>query len=204
MKILPIAMCAVCLLTYGIDMEKIIDKTVEKYENLNSFYAEFQQTLCDESSGMCMSYEGKIYYLKPNFFRLEMDDPKQIYVGDSVSLWIYIPSKKKAIRQSLGEVPFHINPDMFLKNYKERFNAELTGEEGDYVYITLTPKKQTEIYNNIVIKIHKDKFEIAGINVTDAAGQENKFDFEKIEMNKKLSKELFHFAPPEGTKIDEY
>lgn len=190
--------------TFAMDLDELIDKTLQRYENLESFYAEFEQTLCDEISGTCRSFEGKIYFLKPNFFRMEMKDPEQIYVGDSVSLWIYIPDKKKAIRQTIGRMPFQINPDIFLKDYDKRFNAELTKETGKNYEITLTPKQETEIYEKIIITITKKKFEITAITIVDDAGSESKFSFNKIKINKSISKKLFEFNPPEGTQIDEY
>jgi outer membrane lipoprotein carrier protein len=197
-------MFVIVLQAFAIDMDEIINKTIEKYENLNSFYAEFNQILCDEVSGTCSNFEGKIYFLRPNFFRMEMENPKQIYVGDSVSLWVYLPEKNRAIRQSLGQIPFQINPDIFLKDYEKRFNAELTDEDKNSVQITLTPKDKTDIYEKIIIKILKDKFEIAAITIIDEIGSESKFNFDKIEINKKISKKLFDFNPPKGTQIDEY
>ncbi|MCK4673452.1 outer membrane lipoprotein carrier protein LolA [candidate division WOR-3 bacterium] len=203
-KIIIFSMFVIVLQAFAIDMDEIINKTIEKYENLNSFYAEFNQILCDEVSGTCSNFEGKIYFLRPNFFRMEMENPKQIYVGDSVSLWVYLPEKNRAIRQSLGQIPFQINPDIFLKDYEKRFNAELTDEDKNSVQITLTPKDKTDIYEKIIIKILKDKFEIAAITIIDEIGSESKFNFDKIEINKKISKKLFDFNPPKGTQIDEY
>ncbi|MCK4452861.1 outer membrane lipoprotein carrier protein LolA [candidate division WOR-3 bacterium] len=203
-KIIIFSMFVIVLQAFAIDMDEIINKTIEKYENLNSFYAEFNQILCDEVSGTCSNFEGKIYFLRPNFFRMEMENPKQIYVGDSVSLWVYLPEKNRAIRQSLGQIPFQINPDIFLKDYEKRFNAELTDEDKNSVQITLTPKDKTDIYEKIIIKILKGKFEIAAITIIDEIGSESKFNFDKIEINKKISKKLFDFNPPKGTQIDEY
>ena len=202
--ILIFSIFVIVLQGFAIDMDEIINETIEKYENLNSFYAEFNQIMCDEVSGTCSSFKGKIYFMKPNFFRMEMENPKQIYVGDSVSLWIYLPEKNRAIRQSLSQMPFQISPDIFLKDYEERFNAELTDEEKNSVQITLIPKDQTDIYEKIIIKILKGKFEIVAITIIDEIGSESKFNFEKIEINKKISKKLFKFNPPKGTQIDEY
>lgn len=186
------------------DLDEIIDKTTEKYNDLNSFYAEFTQVLCDELSGTCQLFEGKIYFKRPNFFRMEIGDPAQIYVGDSSSLWIYMPDKKRAIRQSLGEIPVQINPDIFLKDYDKKFNIELISEEEKIVRIALLPKDDTDIYTKIIIEIHKDRHEIQSISIQNQAGQESKFSFNKIEINKKLSKSLFEFKPPQGTKVDEF
>jgi outer membrane lipoprotein carrier protein len=189
---------------YAVDIDQVIGKTLQKYENMTSFYAEFTQIYCDEMSGTCQDFDGKIYFMKPNFFRMEFEDPHQIYVGDSSSLWIYIPDEKRAIRQHLGHVPFAVSPDMFLKDYEENFLAELTKEEENKVEITLTPKEDTDIYNTIAVTIHSKKYEIMAITILDNAGSESKYEFDKIEINKKISKKLFEFNPPEGTTIEEY
>jgi len=203
-----IACCTLLLLlctsTYAQNVDQIIEKTLAHYQKMESFYAEFEQTQCDEIRGICCSYTGKIYFLKPNFFRMEMDDPEQIYVGDSVSLWIYIPEKKHAIRQNLGTVPFQVNPDYFLLNYQERFNAEINKETDNAFDVLLKPKLATDIYDHILISIAKKDYQISGITICDQAGSENSFIFKKIEINKNISKKKFKFEPPEGTQIDEY
>lgn len=188
----------------AVELHDVLDKTTEKYNKIDDFYAEFTQVMCDELSGTCQMYEGKIYFKRPNFFRMEIGDPPQIYVGDSSSLWIYMPEKKRAIRQSLGQIPLQISPDVFLKDYDKRFNVEFLGEEKKIIQIALIPKQGTDIYSKIIVDIHKSKYEIKAITIRDQAGQENKFSFDKIEIDKKLSKDLFDFRPPEGTQIDEF
>ena len=183
-----------------LELDSVVNETLKKYDNLHSFYTEFSQTLCDEGLGACQIFEGKVYFLKPNFFRMEIEKPAQVYVGDSSSLWIYLPEKKRAIRQSLRQVPFAINPDLFLKDYKERFKAELSSTDNEYV-ITLLPKEETQIYSKIIVKTSKNNCEITGISIIDEAGAENKFIFSGMQLNKKISKNLFKFKPPKGTEI---
>lgn len=187
-----------------LSLDDIITTTLKNYDDMNSFYAEFEQVMCDEVTGACVSYHGKIHYLKPCFFRMQMDQPELVYVGDSASLWIYLPEKKRAIRQNLKQVPFQINPDHFLKDYESRFNAELTREDESTYEITLTPKDDTDIYAAVIVIITKKKFEIRGITITDAAGSESKFIFNKVEVNRDIDKKIFEFSPPEGTQVDEY
>jgi len=160
--------------------------------------------LCDELTGTCRDFEGKIYFVKPFSFRLEVKSPQQIYVGDSVSLWIYLPEEKIARKQDFVQVPFQINPDIFLKDYHERFKAELMEEAEKSYLISLTPTDETDIYEKIIVRINKEKYAIEEITIRDEVGSENKIYFKKIELNKKLSKKLFEFHPPEGTQVDEY
>ncbi len=184
------------------ELDSVINKTIANYQNLNSFYIEFTQQFCEKTSGTCQKFEGCIYFLKPNYFRMELKNPQQLYVGDSVSLWLYLPDKKRAIRQHFGpQVPFAVNPDIFLKNYQERFNAELKIDKN--YEIILTPIEKTEIYQRIVVTIDKQKYQITGINIIDETESENKFIFKNIQLNKKLSKKLFEFKPPKGTEIIE-
>ncbi|MEO0185685.1 MAG: outer membrane lipoprotein chaperone LolA [candidate division WOR-3 bacterium] len=183
-------------------IDSVINKTIANYQNLNSFYIEFTQQFCEKTSNICQNFEGSVYFLKPNYFRMEINNPKQIYVGDSISLWIYMPDRKRAIRQHLGaQIPFAVNPDIFLKDYQERFNAELKVNKN--YEIILTPREETEIYQKIIIGIDKNKYEIISISIFDETESENKFIFKDIQLNKKLSKKLFEFKPPKGTEIIE-
>jgi outer membrane lipoprotein carrier protein len=189
---------------YALNVDQIMQKTLDHYEHMESFYAEFDQQQCDEVRGICCTYTGVIYFKKPNFFRMEMREPETIYVGDSVSLWIYMPESNHAIRQNLGEVPFQINPDMFLQDYQERFNAEMTGENDDTYEINLLPKEPTDIYDHIALSIAKKDYQIHALTICDRAGSENAFIFHKIVVNKTISNKKFKFDPPKGTTIDEY
>lgn len=184
------------------NLDSIINRTIANYQNLNSFYIEFTQNFCEKNSGICQNFDGAVYFLKPNYFRMEIKDPKQIYVGDSISLWIYLPDKKKAIRQHLHtQIPFAVNPDIFLKDYNQRFNAEL--KTGKNYEIILTPKEETEIYKKIIVFIDPQRYEINGITIYDETEAENKFVFKNIQLNKKISKKLFEFKPPKGTEVIE-
>jgi outer membrane lipoprotein carrier protein len=189
---------------FALEANEIIDKTIERYQNMNSFYAEFEQTYCDEEAGICQRYEGRTYFMKPNFFRMEIDEPEQVYVGDSVSLWIYMPSEKRVIKQSLEQIPFQISPDALFEDYRSDYNAEILSTKNDYYEISLEPKDETDIYRKMTVKIQHNTFEIIGISVVDEAGTENKFEFSGVELNKKISREIFEFSPPEGVQIDEF
>jgi outer membrane lipoprotein carrier protein len=187
---------------FGIEATEVIEKTAKRYEKMNSFYATFTQVFCDETSGTCQEFEGEIYFLRPNFFRMEIKKPAQVYVGDSSSLWIYLPEKNRAIKQTLSNVPFQINPDIFLKDYQKKFRYTIDESESIFS-LFLLPKDETEIYQRILIKIDKKKFEIREISIQDEIGSENKFIFEKVKINKSLSKKIFQFNPPEGCDVIE-
>ena len=188
----------------AIDAGAVLDNTIKQYRDMKSFYAEFEQVFCDEEAGICQKYEGRTYYMKPNFFRMEIDEPKQIFVGDSVSLWIYFPDDNRVIRQGLQQMPFQINPDALLADYEKDYDAQIVTENPEHYEIQLDPKEETDIYRKLSVKIKKKTYEIIGIIVYDDAGSENKFDFTKVEINKKINKKLFQFSPPEGVQIDEF
>jgi len=188
----------------AVEAGSILDKTIEQYRNMNSFYAEFGQVFCDEEAGICQRFEGRTYYMKPNYFRMEIDDPKQVYVGDSNSLWIYFPEENRVIRQKLEQVPFQINPDALFADYENDYNAEIVEEGDDYYEIALNPKEDSDIYRKLQVRIRAKSYEIIGITVYDEAGTESKFDFTKVEINKKISKKMFEFSPPKGVQIDEF
>lgn len=201
---LPLSLLLITSTLLATQASEVIDKTIELYENMNSFYAEFEQVYCDEEAGICQRYEGRTYYMRPYYFRMEIDDPEQIYVGDSASLWIYFPEEKRAIRQGLEQVPFQVSPDALLADYQSDYVAEIVAENDEYYEIDLTPIEDTNIYRKLTVRIEAGTYELIGITVYDDAGSESKFEFSKMEVNKKLSKNIFRFDPPEGIQIDEF
>ena len=204
MKRMILATSVLFLQLFALEANDVLDRTIKQYQNMNSFYAEFEQVYCDEEAGICKRYEGKTYYMKPNFFRMEIDEPRQIYVGDSVSLWIYMPDEKRALRQRLEQMPFQINPDALLKNYQDEYDAQIITVTEDHYEIALSPKEDTDIYRKLTVKIDKATFEIISIAVLDEAGTESKFEFTKVEINKKISRKMFEFNPTQGIQIDEF
>ncbi len=195
----------ICMLVqlFAADLQDVVAKTNATYANLNSFYTKFRQVMCDEAMGICNTYDGEIYFLKPNFFKMTIEKPGQVLVGDSSSLWIYLPTEKRAIRQSLKEIPFAINPNLFLAGYEERFNAALTSDRAGTIEITLTPKEATEIVTRVVVTVDASSFKITGIAIVDQAGAENKFNFENTKLNPSIDRKIFKFNPPKGTEIIE-
>lgn len=189
---------------YALEVDEIIGKTIAHYESMRTLYLEFSNVLCDEASGTCAMTDGVIYFQKPNLFRLEMENPEQVYVGDSTTLWIYIPAEQRAIKQSVSELPFQVNPDLFLRDYEERFTAELMEETDDIYAIRLLPKDSADVYDRITVDIAKNQYTIVGIAVFDDIGSENKYSFHKVEINPKIQKKLFEFKPPSGVRVDEY
>lgn len=189
---------------FAVEASEIIDRTVARYRNMNSFYAEFEQVYCDEEAGICQRFEGRTYYMKPNFFRMEIDEPKQIYVGDSVSLWIYMPDQNKAVRQSLKQMPFQVNPDALFENYQEDYNPVLSAETEDQYEILMEAKEETGMYQRLTVRIKKGTYEMTAISVTDDTGAESTFEFTKVEIDKKISKKLFEFKPGKEVQVEEY
>jgi chaperone LolA len=189
---------------HALTVEEIISATVAHYETMETLYIEFSNVLCDETSGTCHMTDGIIYFQKPSSFRLEMENPEQIYIGDSVTLWIYIPAENRAIKQSMTELPFQVNPDLFLRDYEERFTPTLLEETDETYMICLLPKDSADVYERINVAIAKDQYTIVGIAVFDGIGSENKYSFHKVEVNPKIAKKLLEFNPPEGVQVDEY
>lgn len=202
--ILSIIVCGLCTCINGIELDEILENTVKNYEGMTSFYAEFEQVVCDEVAGTCDRYEGRIFFVEPGFFRMEIDDPQRVYVGDSVSLWIYLPGENRAIKQEMTGMPFHINPDMLLADYDEQYHVRLSDTtEGTYE-VTLIPKDETTLYQDMVISISRRSFRIGAITIRDEIGSENKYTFRTFDANRRISKDMFNFKPPAGTQIDEY
>lgn len=199
-----VLLSACATLCYALGVDEIISKTVANYENMKTLHIEFSNVLCDEASGTCHMTDGVIYFQKPNLFRLEMENPEQVYIGDSSTLWIYIPAENRAIKQSMTELPFQVNPDLFLRDYDERFTAELIEETEETYMIRLIPKDSTDVYDRINVDIAKDQYTIVSIAVFDDIGSENKYSFHKVEIDAKIPKKLLEFKPPSGVRVDEY
>ncbi len=166
--------------------------------------AEFTQTSLDETGKVILSSQGNFYLQQPGKFRWNYQQPyAQQIVSKNGKVWFYDADLEqliiKKIDQSIGDTPALLLSGSV--DLKEKYTIAKQRQEGDILWIKLTPKDTESSFKYILVGLKGDM--LYGMELSDNFGQLTKIIFSNITMPKSLAPELFEFTAPKGTDIFE-
>ena len=166
-------------------------------DNLDTFQADFKQTLVNENGEELETVTGIVYMKTPGKFRWDYQDPySQMIITDGSTLWLYDEDLEqvtiKDISGSIDNTPAAILSGE--KNINEHFVIIDMGDIEGFNWIELTPKDIENQYSNIRLGFDKDK--LGMMVLFDNLGQTTRIDFLNSIRNRKLESSLFTFEPP--------
>lgn len=176
-----------------------LDKFLNK---LDTFQADFKQTLINEKGEELETVTGIVYMQSPGKFRWDYKDPySQIIITDGVTLWVYDEDLEqvtiKDISGTIDETPAAILSGE--QNINEHFVIIDMGDIYGYDWVELTPKNVENQYNKIRMGFDKDR--LGMMVMFDNLGQTTRIDFHNPRRNKGIESSLFKFEPPEGVDV---
>lgn len=174
---------------------------VARYHKVNTINGVFEQTMCSEEMGYCQTFSGRFTLARPDKFRFDIEEPfRQVMVGDSQDLWIYLPESSLA-RHTAGVVnPFF---EMLLNSSTDVFRAEsISIEEGQF-RLTLLPADSLASFQRIILLLNPDDHSINDIEMDDGYGNKTRYSLSAVKYNTKIPDKTFKFVPPRGTTIVE-
>jgi len=172
-----------------------------QYLGLKTLSGTFTENICTEKDGTCTEFNGAFAISVPSRYRIEVTEGmKQLFVSDSTTLWVFIPSLKKVIkRPGGGFAPVMAFLEPVLDSTAE---VEVTKDStGIYVVNVLTNDEMSAM-NDLVLELNETGSQINGFSFKDGMGQKIHFSFYNQDWNTKLSPTLFKFTPPKGVIID--
>ena len=166
--------------------------------------AKFTQTSLDEAGKVIQTSKGDFYLQQPGKFRWNYNQPyAQQIVSKDGKVWFYDADLEqliiKKIDQSLGDTPALLLSGSVDLN--EKYTIVMQREEGDIVWLKLTPKSMESSFKYILVGLKGDM--LYGMELSDNFGQLTRIIFTNITMPKTLAPELFEFVAPEGTDVFE-
>ena len=189
---------------YAADKKISIGETyLENFlENTQTLEASFQQTLRAHDGEILQQTEGEFYLDRPGKFRWNYQTPyEQIIVSDGERIWIYdVDLQQVTVQKQSSGLP--ATPMALLEDSSklhQNFNV-LPLDEHDGVYRLKLLSKTTESdFGEIVVGL--DEKGLRFMQLHDQFEQVTDIVFSDINTNKKLSKEIFEFIPPEGVDV---
>ena len=171
-------------------------------KELDSFQADFKQTLSNEKGEVMETSTGKVYMQKPGKYRWEYEKPYgQFLITDSNTLWIYDKDLEQVtirdVSHALDNTPAAIISGK--QNINENFVVVNMGVIEGFDWLELTPRDIDNQYRSV--KIGFDKNNLGMMVLSDNLGQITRIDFLNPVRNRTFDGSLFTFAMPEGVDV---
>lgn len=189
---------------YAADVNKIINKVQDKYDNMKYLTALFKQIETFKLTGSQRENIGKIYIVDGDKYRFESED--QVIVTDGKSVWTYNSISKQLLIDEVRENSGALIPRDLLFKYPQKYYATLLSESkenGKKLYLVrLDPKDQVYGYvKSLKIWVEDDQWLIHKIESTDVNGNKNVYEITDQDMKSKISEDMFEFVPDKDTEV---
>lgn len=199
-KIIALPMLLMSVIAYAdsTPVEKL-EAFIARAKNLQT---DFTQVSLDETGKVIQTSQGNFYLQQPGKFRWNYNQPYvQKIVSKDRKIWFYDEDLEqliiKKIDQSIGDTPALLLSGSV--NLNEKYTISTQSEEGDTVWLKLSPKNIESSFKYILIGLKGDM--LYGIELSDNFGQLTQIIFTNITMPKTLAPELFEFVAPAGTDV---
>ena len=171
-------------------------------KDLESYQADFMQTLSNEQGEALETSTGKVYMQNPGRYRWEYEQPYvQLLITDSETLWIYDKDLEqitiKNVAGAIDNTPAAIISGQ--QNLTENFVVVNMGVIEGFDWVELTPRDIENQYRSI--RLGFDKSNLIMMILNDNLGQITRIDFLNPVRNQRFGGPLFTFEIPAGVDV---
>jgi len=191
------------------DPQEVIDRLQQKYEEIESFTAEFEQTLTNR--GITQRESGIVMMKKPGRMYWEYRDPREKYfVADGEKIYFYVPHDNQLLVSKL-DLSESNSPLLFLLgrgDIRRDFLIELTEETGETtgnesLQLRLTPRQPQPEFSELLLMVSPSTFLIQKLTVVEPIGQQNEYVLRDFRPNDPIPDKQFELKVPSHVEIIE-
>jgi len=195
------------LLFFAVSLQSQATQTPEQQlktflATTHSLTADFKQVSFDQYGNPAQTSYGIFYLSRPGNFRWNYQKPFiQEIVSHDNKVWFYDADLEqvtiKTVDDSLGA-----SPALLLSgelNLEENFILEQQGIDEDLEWIKLSPKNEQSSFKTILIGMSEGT--LAGMELSDNFGQLTRIYFTNLQLNPKLSEDVFQLTVPQGVDV---
>lgn len=190
------------MVALAIDAREIIENVQERYDDMNDAVITFSQSVRFKVSKAEQSVKGKLYFKKPNKYRIETDE--RSVITDGKTSWSWNPRNRQVIIDNYKEETHSLSPEQLLLTYPKDYYSTLVGEEtieGSATYVLkLTPKEDNTFATAMKIWVSKDWL-IRKVEITDINGAVTTYVIEKFTVDQGLDVKQFSYEVPDNAEV---
>ena len=193
---------AFLLLALSVPVPATTDSLKARFHGLDSFTAEFTQTLFDANQEKQEEVKGILRVQRPDRFNLEYTEPYyQLYVADGKHLYFYDKDLEQVTIKPQRTM-LDNSPAMILSN-PERLDTLYTvtpqGRDEGLFWYELVPKQEGSHFARIELGFDKQNLRV--MELQDSFGQTTRLELHDFRRNPDLDPKLFRFTPPKGVDV---
>ena len=185
----------------------LIAKIQKAYGEINSFEAEFEQTLKHRESGSTEKRKGRLAFQKPLLVRWQTAKPhEETLVINREEIWDYLPEEEVAYRYSPAVAQDSRSIIQVITGQAKLdkdFDVKAGGNENGLAKLILYPREPGPQMVEAVIWVDPGSGAIQRASVTDFYGNKNDIAFSSFRPGVKLAEGQFRFKPPKGVEIED-
>lgn len=185
--------------------QEVIDAIQKKYDATKTFKAQFVQKSYLKVMDQAQVAKGEVFIKKPGKMKWVYNAPDpQVLVSNNRSLWLYLPEESQVTRMQVDSIYSSNTPALFLSGQgklTEAFYVRNVTHEDGKVVVELTPKKEDQGLEKLVLYADPNNFQIVGSKVYDKLGNKTEMQFSRIEDNPSISDSIFQFEVPPGVEL---
>ena len=174
----------------------ILDRLRARYESTDALRAHFTQTVGSASMEGTLTMRGDAY-------RIETGD--QTLVTDGTTAWVYSKSEKQVLVNDAVADETAFSPADFFTNYPDRFDVTVQGSESiggvRHDRLKLTPKESGSFLREVTLFVRASDALPTRVQIVDGNGTRVAFDLRDVEVNPRLSNDVFRFVAPQGAEV---
>ncbi|MFO0694883.1 MAG: outer membrane lipoprotein carrier protein LolA [Polyangiales bacterium] len=201
-----------------LDAAAVVGLVQSFYDQTTTFEAEFHQTQFTKIYNRTERANGRVVFKKPGMMRFDYAQPNgQVFVCDGRTLQIYQPPDEGESAGQLIERPvqsdqlpaafgFLMGTGRLDRDFTVRLlDPQREGFPGGYV-LELRPRQASPHYDRLLffVQVVTEQGRRAGVLrrvlIVDAAGNRNRFDFQRPQFNRQVPASRFRYTPPRGTR----
>ncbi|MGV8933099.1 MAG: outer membrane lipoprotein chaperone LolA [Gallionellaceae bacterium] len=179
------------------------DKLRHFISSSHSGQANFTQVVQDKNGKKIQSASGTMQFIRPGKFRWEYKKPyEQIIVGDGAKFWLYDVDLNQVTVKKL-DAALGSSPAALLSGNNEieqAFVLKDSGTRDGLDWLDATAKAHDTGFEKIAMAFNAQG-ELVVMELRDAFGLKTELRFTNMQINPKLSPQLFKFVPPKGADV---
>ncbi|KAF7785939.1 outer membrane lipoprotein carrier protein [Pseudoalteromonas rubra] len=174
----------------------------DKLKALESFRAEFEQSVIDQDGHLIQSGKGEIVLQYPAKIRWQQNEPDETLLVSDGLRTVYFDSfaEQATILNTLGLIdttPFVLLTTQDPKQWQKYQVSEISGG------YRIEPIQSGAQVERLDVLFADSGLKIGQLNVTDSSGQISSFKFSDAQINGPVDAEQFKFVIPEGVVVDD-
>ncbi|MGI9288692.1 MAG: outer membrane lipoprotein chaperone LolA [Pseudomonadales bacterium] len=175
----------------------------DKLKAMDSFSANFQQTLYDEADQELQQSQGAAKLKRPGHLYWSTQSPyENLMIADNKTLWRYDIDLEQVTQQPLDK-NLSQTPALLLSgevaNIDKNFVVRRTEQGEDQTTFILEPKRADSLLRQLSLTFKADA--ISSMRIVDDLQQRTDIEFSDVVVNAEIDADVFKFEVPPGVDL---